>query len=86
MKDFEKTLKALANRRRLAILKYLRDNGEAPVGEIAGFVKLSFRSTSRHLRVLSSARIVDYDKRGLMVYYMLVEDQHPAAKTLIKLI
>lgn len=35
MKEFEKPPKALANRRRLAIVKYLKQNREAAVGEIA---------------------------------------------------
>ena len=43
MKELEKMLKALANRRRLAILKYLKENREAYVGNIADVIHLSLR-------------------------------------------
>jgi len=59
MKDFEKVLKALANRRRLSITRCLKDKGEASVGEIAEEIRLSFRSTSRHLGVLAAADILE---------------------------
>jgi len=45
----EKVLKALANRRRLAILVFLKKNREGSVSRIAGAINLSFKSTSRHL-------------------------------------
>jgi len=40
-------LKALANRRRILIVRYLRVVKEAVVGGIADKIKLSFKSTSR---------------------------------------
>lgn len=86
MKDFEKVLKALANRRRLAIVQYLKDHKEAPVGEIAAAIRLSFRSTSRHLAVLASADVVERDQRSLQVFYRLGEPLHPAAKSIVKLV
>ncbi len=64
MKELEKPLKALANRRRLAILKYLKQNREASVGEIAGTIKLSFRATSKHLGILAAADILDKEQRS----------------------
>ena len=71
MKELERSLKALANRRRLAILKHLKKNKEASVGEIAAEIRLSFKSTSRHLAVLASADIVEKDQRSLRVFYRL---------------
>lgn len=61
----------MANRRRLAILKHLKKNREASVGEIAAEIRLSFKSTSRHLAVLASADIVERDQRSLQVFYRL---------------
>ncbi len=77
MQNLEKSLKAMANRRRLAICSYLKRRGEAPVYEITEAIHLSIRSTSRHLRVLSAAAIVEHDQRGLLVYYSLA--LHPSA-------
>lgn len=78
MKELEKPLKALANRRRLAILKYLKQNREASVGEIAGAIKLSLRATSKHLGLLAAADILDKEQRSLAVYYHLA---HPLPRT-----
>jgi len=69
LKALEKLLKALANKRRLAILRYLKKEGEANVTEIADVIKLSVKSTSRHLAVLFSADLVDRRQQSLEVYY-----------------
>lgn len=86
MKDLERSLKALANRRRLAILKYLKEQREAPVGEIAGAIRLSFKATSKHLAVLAAADIVERDQRGLQMFYRIAKGQKPAAKHVIVLL
>ena len=83
MKEFEKKLKALANFRRLEILKFLRGKKEANVTEIAEKIKLSFKSTSRHLRILLNADIVLKEQRALEVYYYLSSDVPPILKELI---
>ncbi|MBI4094857.1 MAG: winged helix-turn-helix transcriptional regulator [Candidatus Liptonbacteria bacterium] len=71
MKELERTLKMLANRRRLAILKYLKRTQEAPVAEIAHKINLSFKATSKHLTLLASADIVEKDQRSLQMFYRL---------------
>ena len=63
--SLERPLKALANRRRLAILGYLKRRPEATVGEISGAIKLSFKSTSKHLAILAAADMVERDQRSL---------------------
>jgi DNA-binding transcriptional ArsR family regulator len=70
-KELERILKALANRRRLAILAYLKRVGEATVGEVAEKIHLSFPSTSRHLAILAAADIVVREQRGLEMWYCL---------------
>ncbi|MDP3974830.1 MAG: metalloregulator ArsR/SmtB family transcription factor [Candidatus Jorgensenbacteria bacterium] len=82
----ERTLKALANRRRLAILSYLKAEREAPVGEIAGAIRLSFKSTSKHLAVLFAADLVDRDQRELQMFYRLATPLSPAARAVIALL
>mgnify|MGYP001599186427 CR=1 FL=1 len=86
MKEFEKPLKALANRRRLAILKYLKEKGEAPVGEIANAIHLSFTATSKHLGILDAIDIVEKDQRSLQMFYRLAANQKPVAKRVLSLL
>ncbi|OGZ03699.1 MAG: hypothetical protein A2648_01965 [Candidatus Lloydbacteria bacterium RIFCSPHIGHO2_01_FULL_41_20] len=70
-KELERSLKALANKRRLAILRFIRNEKEASVGNIADQIKLSFNATSKHLGVLSSANILDKEQRSLQMFYRL---------------
>ena len=72
----EPVLKVLANRRRLAILEFLKKRKEATVGTIANSIKLSFTSTSKHLRLLDRAGILDKEQVGLEVSYSIVPSMH----------
>ncbi len=80
MKDIERVLKALANRRRLAIVKFLKKEKEATVGDIAESIKLSFKATSKHLGVLAAADIVDKEQRSLQMWYKLSPTMHHISK------
>jgi len=80
MKDLERILKALANKRRLSIVRYLKKKGEATVGEIAGAIKLSFTATSRHLNMLYTADIVEKEQRSLQVFYRISSQPHHLVK------
>lgn len=71
MKELEKQYKALANRRRLAILKYLKGRSKATVGNIAKEIKLRLKSTSKHLRILDAVGFVDHQQQSLHVFYFL---------------
>ena len=86
MRQLEKIYKALANRRRLAIIKYLKDAKEAPVTEIAKFLKISFKSTSKHLAVLAAADILEKEQRSLQAYYYLPARPAPPLKHLLSII
>lgn len=83
MKRVEKILKALANKRRLAIVQYLKKNGEANVSEIARTIRLSFRSTSRHLAILSGAEITEKDQRSTEMFYRIASDLDPFARRIL---
>ena len=83
-KELEKILKSVANRRRLAILAYLSKKGSANVGEIAEHIKLSFKSTSRHLAVLRGADLVDRDQIGLETFYSLSKDMPEVVKQIMR--
>lgn len=69
----EKILKALANRRRLKIIEYLGGGRKASVSELAGYLKLSFKSTSKHLAVLKGADIVESEQVSLACFYRLTK-------------
>ena len=85
-KDFERIMKALANRRRLAILRLLKTKKEASVGNISDEIKLSFKATSKHLGVLSAAGIVDREQRSLQMFYHLSSDLPLPARSIIFLL
>lgn len=80
IKEIEKVLKALANKRRLGIVKYLKKEKEAIVGDIAQAINLSFTATSKHLGVLAAADIVEKEQRGLEMWYKISSESHPTAK------
>lgn len=86
MKRMEKILKALANRRRLAILKYLKEKKKAPVAEIANEIDLSFKATSKHLGILLAADILEKDQISLQMFYRLADRQKPEVRHILLLL
>ena len=86
MKETEKILKALANRRRLAIIKYLNRVHKASVGDIASEIKLSFNATSKHLGLLRSADVLEREQINLNMIYTLNVPIHSIVKSLISII
>ncbi len=86
MKQLERLLKGLANRRRLAIIKLLTRHKELPVASIADRIRLSFTSTSKHLSLLRNLDIVDRRQENLTVYYRLAEPPPLVLKLLLSAI
>lgn len=86
MKELERILKALANKRRLAIFQYLKKNGEATVTELAAAINLSFRSTSRHLAILWSVNALDKRQESTAVYYWISAKRHSALEHVLALL
>ena len=83
-KKTERMLKSIANARRLSILKYLSGRDEATIGEIAGHIKLSFRSTSRHVSNLASAELIERRQIGTAVFCSIVRPVHSAVSTILQ--
>lgn len=83
MKEYERVLKALANRRRLAVLRYLRKEREARVTDIAAEINLSFKATSRHLNLLAAADVLDREQRSLDVFYRISKNLTPPVKAVL---
>lgn len=86
MKELEKVLKALANERRLKILKILKKEPELSVGEIAEEIGLSFRSTSRHLTLLYRAGILEQERKANLVEYNIAKPLPPVLGKIFPLI
>ena len=86
MKDKEKLLKALANARRLEILQLLKKRAELSVGEIAEKIDLSFRSTSRHLRLLFQAGLLAEERRGNVIEYHMPKSLPELASRILPLL
>lgn len=86
MKDTEKILKALANRRRLAILKYLDKKIKASVGELAKEIKLSFKATSKHLGIMRAADILEREQVSLQMYYSLSQPASSLVKSILNVL
>lgn len=86
MNELERNLKALANKRRLAILKYLKRTGKSSVGDIAGEIGLSFKATSRHLGVLTNAGILEKEQEGLTMWHSISPHKHSIVTNVTKLL
>ena len=84
MKELERTYKAFANRRRLAILKLLCRRRECTVSDVAHAIKLSFKATSKHLNILANAEILDREQRSLEMYYRLNSDTNDTVRQLLR--
>ncbi len=83
MKDFIKVMKALSDPSRVKILKMLQHK-EMCVCEIQAALGLAQPTTSKHLRILEEAGLVEYEKDGLWVNYTLTEGgASPYASTLL---
>lgn len=83
MKQIEKQLKALANQKRLMILKFLKKEKKASVWEIADKIDLSIKSTSRHLAILRSVDLVKGSYVGKEKIYSLETVSNQPSKYII---
>jgi len=85
-RELEKILKALANKRRIAILKLLKSKGPLAVNQIAREIKLSLTSTSKHLIILEKSDILEKEQVSLSMIYNFTQSKHPVVKKLLELL
>ena len=78
-KELERVLKALANRRRLAILRFIEKEKRVNVGRMAEELKLSFKSTSKHLSVLVAAGVLEKEQYSSQMFFYLSPTMHRLA-------
>lgn len=69
-KSRSEVIKALAHPARLFMLDYLSE-GEKCVCKFTEELELDQSTVSKHLAVLKNAGLVNFEKRGLNVYYKL---------------
>lgn len=86
LKNEEKIFKALANHRRLEIVHFLKVNKTATVGELARHLKISFKSTSKHLQILLGVEIVEKKQKSLLMIYTIGNPDSNIAKKIISLL
>ncbi len=81
--NIEWIVKALANRRRLAIVQLLAQQRGLTVEQIALHLRLSIKATSKHLVKLSRANILEREQISLFAYYRLRAPLHPIASVVL---
>lgn len=77
-------LSAMANAKRLLVLCYLAESGEASVARIADQVGLSQSALSQHLAKLRSDRMVATRREAQTIYYRLDDDRVLKLLTLLR--
>ena len=83
MKEFTRVMKALSDQNRVKILKILEKRSMC-VCELQTAIDLAQSTTSKHLKILEDAGLVDYQKDGLWVNYTLADGrQSPYAAALL---
>ena len=80
IKDLEKILKIMGNKRRLKIISFLKKRREARVGDIAGEIRISFKATSKHLGLLFNSDIFEIEQRGFEMWYRLSSSPNNVVK------
>jgi len=71
MQYLERTFRALGNRKRLEILRLLADGKPRAVFTIAKTIKLSQKSTSKHVNMLAQLDILERERRANEMYYSI---------------
>jgi len=84
--ELERHLRAVANRRRLEIIQLLHRQASLPLYEIAAKIKLSVKTTNKHLNQLLHTGFVAKSRQGLFVIYRLENAAKPLVTKLLKLI
>ncbi len=86
MKTIDKIFRALGNPKRLAIVYFLLKRHEATVEDIAEAIRLSHKSTSKHLVLLDKLDLVTYQRKSRYIFYRLNHGEHLFADALLRLL
>ncbi len=86
IKRLEEIFKGVSCHRRIRIIKLLYSDREINVGEIASWIKLSIRSTSKHLIQLEKAGFLISRQAGFFRIYGLNPAPDEIVKKVIRLV
>ena len=86
MRDLAKLLKALGDETRLQILALLVRVSELCVCDFEELLGITQSKSSRHLRYLLNAGVLEDRREGLWVHYRLAKSLKPDTKAIIKAI
>lgn len=81
--ELVKIMRVLAGRKRLEILNLLSDARGRSVSDIAEHIKLSLKSTSKHVLLLAQVDLLDYRRQKNVVWYKLSAEVPPYLKTIL---
>lgn len=70
-----KVFKAVANEKRVRILRLLLKHKELTVEDIAEILKISYKTVSAHLQKLANVNLVKRYQKGLFVFYSINDDK-----------
>jgi DNA-binding transcriptional ArsR family regulator len=85
-RELEKIYKALGNRRRLEILRFIKRNQRSSVTAIAEKMELSIKASSKHLVILFNAGALERAQAGYSVLYRLADNPPVAVKLALDLL
>jgi ArsR family transcriptional regulator, arsenate/arsenite/antimonite-responsive transcriptional repressor len=83
MSLYSELFKALSDETRLSILSLLLYQGELCVCDIEGVLEISQSKASRHLRYLKNLNILEDRRKGIWVYYKIIENPNEEVKVIL---
>ena len=86
MNDLVRLFKAVANKRRLEILRLLITEGEKNVSEVCEHLGISYVSASRHLLQLERVGLLKNRQQSLWVYYSINDTPSVTCKEIIEIV
>ena len=85
-KELAHILRSLANPRRLAALRFIKQKKTVSVGEVASHLKLSFKATSKHLFRLIGTGMIEKEQKSKFVYVSIAHDLPTAGKSILQML
>lgn len=85
LKEWATIFGALSNQNRLKILKFLDQKNPMSVTELADELAISFKNTSRNLRILLNLNLVEYEGRQDRVYYSISSYLSEEVKSILRI-
>ncbi|MDP3986169.1 MAG: helix-turn-helix domain-containing protein [Candidatus Veblenbacteria bacterium] len=82
--ELERWFRVLGNRKRLDILRLLERRKSLSVTDVALGIKLSLKSTHKHLHQLLQTGFLDKERKQFNVHYRLADELTPLHRYLLQ--